>query len=31
MHHDPNAYLKTQALSNITPMRRAGRAAIAQA
>jgi hypothetical protein len=31
IHHDPNAYLKAQALSNITPLRRAGRAAIAQA
>jgi hypothetical protein len=27
MHHDPNAYLQVQALSNITPLRRAGRAA----
>jgi hypothetical protein len=29
INHDPNAYLKSQALSNITPLRRAGKAAAA--
>ncbi|HET7039441.1 MAG TPA: radical SAM protein [Gemmatimonadales bacterium] len=31
IHHDPNAYLKSQATATITPLRRAGRAAAAGA
>jgi hypothetical protein len=31
IHHDPNAYLKAQTVSSITPLRRAGRAAAAGA